>query len=207
MSEAASSHNLEHVSHHRDLFAFRGRLGTGSAPQKSKDVRPVYPRESLRAGDEGVVFLELSVTASGTVAQARILWSRCKRLEQAAVTAARQWQYAQMRINGKPVPFMVVAAVPFRLPPRFKGRAGRVGACKWTEPPKPITDWRRGALRGPAVMLLALAPREHGKVDSSRSRRPSGLCAVAAEQPKRGSRRLRRQRRARSGGLRPRGLR
>jgi TonB family protein len=116
---------------------FSGQVPT---PPKIKDVRPVYPRESLQAGDEGVVLVELSVTTSGTVGQARILWSQCKRLDQAALTAVRQWQYAQVRVNGKPVPFMVVADVPFRLPPRFKGRAGRVGGCKWTEPPKPITE-------------------------------------------------------------------
>jgi TonB family protein len=109
-------------------------------PQKINDVRPVYPRESLQAGDEGVVVLELSVTTAGTVGEARVLWSQCTRLDQAALTAVRQWQYARVRVNGKPVPFTVVADVPFRLPPRFKGRAGRVGACKWIEPPKPVTE-------------------------------------------------------------------
>ncbi len=114
--------------------------GQVSTPQKIKDVGPVYPRESLQAGDEGVVILELRVTTSGTVGQTRVLWSHCERLDQAALTTVRQWQYAQVRVNGNAVPFTVVADVTFRLPPRFKGRAGRVGACKWTEPPKPITE-------------------------------------------------------------------
>ncbi len=112
--------------------------GQVTAPRRIKDVRPVYPSESLQAGDEGVVLLELNVTASGTVGQARILWSQCKRLELAALTAARQWQYAQVSVNGNPVPYTVVADVPFRLPARFKERASRTGACKWKEPPKPI---------------------------------------------------------------------
>lgn len=60
----------------------------GPGPRKIKDVRPVYPSESLQAGDEGVVLLELNVSPSGTVGQTRILWSQCKRLEQAALTAA-----------------------------------------------------------------------------------------------------------------------
>ncbi len=42
-------------------------LGQVTAPRRIKDVRPVYPRESLEAGDEGVVLLELHVTPSGTV--------------------------------------------------------------------------------------------------------------------------------------------
>jgi TonB family protein len=115
-------------------------MGQVTAPRKIKDVRPVYPSEALEAGDEGVILLELNVTASGTVEQARILWSQCTRLEQAAVTAARQWQFAQVRVNGRLVPFTVVADIPFRLPTRFKERAGRPRACTWKEPPKPITE-------------------------------------------------------------------
>jgi TonB family protein len=114
-------------------------VGQVTAPRKIKDVRPVYPSDSLQAGDEGAVLLELNVTSSGTVGQARILWSQCKRLEQAALTAARQWQYAEVLVNGNPVPFTIVADIPFRLPARFKDRAGRTGACKWKEPPKAIT--------------------------------------------------------------------
>ena len=97
----------------------------------------MYPRESLQTGDEGVIVLELDVSPSGAVSQARILGSECKRLEQAALTAVTQWQFAQVNVNGTPVPFMVVADVPFRLPEQFKERAGRVGACKWKEPPAP----------------------------------------------------------------------
>ena len=41
--------------------------------------------------------------------------------------------------NGKPMPFKIVADVPFKLPTAFKSRAGRTGACKWAEPPKPVT--------------------------------------------------------------------
>ena len=114
-----------------------GQLRT---PRKTKDVSPVYPRESLEAGDEGVILLELKVSPSGTVTDALILRSECKRLEQAAVTAARQWQYAPIQVNERPVPFTIVVNVPFRLPERFKERAGRAGACKWKEPQKPFTE-------------------------------------------------------------------
>jgi TonB family protein len=116
------------------------RGGTGHRAAQNQGCQPVYPSDALQAGDEGVVFLELNVTASGAVGQARILWSQCKRLEQAALTAARQWQYAQVPVNEKPAPFTIVTEVPFRLPARFKERAGRTGACKWKEPPKPITE-------------------------------------------------------------------
>ena len=115
-------------------------VGQVAAPRRIKDVRPVYPSESLQAGDEGVILLELNVTPSGTVGQVRLLRSECKRLEQAALTAVRQWQFEQWHVNGTPVPFTVVADVPFRLPTRFKERTGRTGACKWKEPLKPIYE-------------------------------------------------------------------
>ena len=114
--------------------------GQVTVPRKIKDVKPVYPRESLEAGDEEVIILELNVTASGTVEEAHPLWSQCKRLEHAAITAARRWRYSLVHVDGKPVPFKIVANVPFRLPARFKERAGRVGACKWKEPPKPTAE-------------------------------------------------------------------
>ena len=113
-------------------------VGQVAAPRRIKDVRPVYRRESLQAGDEGVVLVELNVTPSGTVGQVRVLRFECRRLEQAALTAVRQWQFEQWHVNGTPVPFTVVADVPFRLPTRFKERTGRTGACKWKEPLKPI---------------------------------------------------------------------
>jgi TonB family protein len=83
------------------------------------------------------VLLELSVTESGSVGGARILWSSCKRFDKAAVAAVREWRYEPVRLNGKPVPFKVTTGVPFWLPSAYKSRAGRPNACRWTEPPKP----------------------------------------------------------------------
>ena len=106
-------------------------------PRTVKDVKPVYPTESLKVGDEGVVVVELSVAASGQVSNARILWSGCERLDKSALSAARQWRYEQVRIDGKPTPFKVVANIPFRLSIPPQAQATRVGACKWRDPPRP----------------------------------------------------------------------
>ena len=114
-----------------------GQVSVVPAPKKIKDVKPVYPPESLKAGDEGVVLIELSLTASGTVGKTRILWSGCGRLDKAAVTAVRQWQYEEVRVNGNAVPFTAVTEVPFRLPTVFRSRAGQPGACRWKDAPKP----------------------------------------------------------------------
>ena len=114
--------------------------GQRFAPRKIKDVQHVYPRESLQAGDEGWFILELNITTTGTVGKVVTLAdaSQCKRLEEAALAAVRQWQYEPLRLNGEPTPFTVMVDLPFRLPPRFKARAGRAGACKWSDPPKRI---------------------------------------------------------------------
>jgi TonB family protein len=107
-------------------------------PRKIKDVKPVYPETSLSAGDEGVVVVELKVDASGSVADARVMWSKCPALNESAVKATRGWQFERVLVNGEAKPFSVTVQVPFRLPDKLKSRAGLPGACRWVDPPKVI---------------------------------------------------------------------
>jgi TonB family protein len=106
-------------------------------PRKLKDVKPVYPARSLVAGDEGAVRVELRVGASGSVTDALVLWSKCPALDEAALKAARAWEYEKVLLNGQATPFRVTATVPFRLPEPLKSRAGGAGACRWVDPPEP----------------------------------------------------------------------
>ena len=106
-------------------------------PRKLKDVKPAYPARSLVAGDEGAVLVELSVGASGSVTDARVVWSKCPALDEAALKAARGWEFEKVLVNGQATPFRMTAAVPFRLPEKLKSRAGGPGACRWVDPPKP----------------------------------------------------------------------
>jgi TonB family protein len=115
-----------------------GQLSDIKAPRKIKDVKPVYPEPSLAAGDEGVVIVELKVGTSGTVTDARVLGSRCPALNESALKAARGWQYEKVLVNGEAKPFTMTVQVPFRLPKKLKSRAGRPGACRWVDSPKPI---------------------------------------------------------------------
>jgi protein TonB len=115
-------------------------LSAIAPPRRIHHVKPVYPPESLRIGDEGAIVLELSVDASGAVDDIKRLWSGCPRLEKAAFTAARQWRYEPVRRNGTPAPFKILVYVPFRLPPEVKSRTGQFGACAWKEPPTPLAD-------------------------------------------------------------------
>ena len=114
------------------------QLANVKAPRKIKDVKPLYPEQSLTAGDEGVVIIELKVDASGTVTDARVLSSGCPALNESALKATRSWRYEKVLVNGEAKPFTMTAQVPFRLPEKLKSRAGRPGACRWVDPPKPI---------------------------------------------------------------------
>jgi len=115
------------------------QLSAVKAPRKIKDVKPVYPEQSLSAGDEGVVTVELKVDASGSVRDARVLGSTCSALNDSALTATRGWRFEKVLVDGEAKPFAVTAQVPFRLPEKLKSRAGRPGACRWVDPPKPIS--------------------------------------------------------------------
>lgn len=65
-------------------------------------VRPVYPRESRRRGEEGTVLLEVEVRPDGRVGMIKILQSSgYPRLDQAAVEALRKAQYVQKSGDGK----------------------------------------------------------------------------------------------------------
>jgi TonB family protein len=114
------------------------QLADVKAPRKIKDVKPVYPEESLTAGHEGMVIVELQVDASGSVTDARVLWSNCASLNEAALKATRNWQFERVLVNGHAQPFTMTSQVPFRLPEKLKFRAGRPGACRWIDPPKVI---------------------------------------------------------------------
>jgi outer membrane biosynthesis protein TonB len=59
-------------------------------PQKIKDVRPVYPPDAQRAGVQGVVIIEATVSTTGTVRDA-IVKRSIPLLDQAALDAVKQW--------------------------------------------------------------------------------------------------------------------
>jgi TonB family protein len=89
------------------------RVGNGiKTPTKIKDVRPAYPPEALDAKIQGVVILEATLDRDGRVADARILRS-IPGLDEAALTAVRQWEFTQTLVNGVPVPVIMTVTVNF----------------------------------------------------------------------------------------------
>jgi TonB family protein len=89
------------------------RVGNGlKTPTKIKDVRPVYPLEALDAKVQGVVIIEATIDREGRVSDAKILRS-IPLLDEAALTAVRQWEFVPTMLNGAPVPVIMTVTVNF----------------------------------------------------------------------------------------------
>jgi TonB family protein len=88
--------------------------GSVKAPEKTKDVRPVYPEIARAIAVQGVVILEVAVGADGKVTGVRVLKSE-PFLDAAAVTAVSQWEYAPTLVDGKAVPVVMTVTQNFAL--------------------------------------------------------------------------------------------
>lgn len=89
----------------------RGRV---VAPKLVKKVDPVYPAEARKAGVQGVVILEAMTDIDGRVKSVEILRS-VPELDDAALTAMKQWVYEPMIIDGKPQPVTFTVTMRFKL--------------------------------------------------------------------------------------------
>ena len=83
-------------------------------PRKLKDAAPIYPQIALSARREGTVIVEAIIGEDGRVQQARVLRS-VQLLDEAALTAVRQWVFTPTRLNGEPVPVVMTVTVTFRI--------------------------------------------------------------------------------------------
>ncbi len=84
------------------------------SPQKTLDVRPVYPDLARAARVQGTVVLEAVLDRAGRVSQVRVVKS-VPLLEQAAIAAVRQWQYTPSTLHGVPVEVLMTITVTFTL--------------------------------------------------------------------------------------------
>jgi protein TonB len=84
------------------------------APTKIKHVDPVYPVEAQRAGVTGVVIIEVTIDAGGSVARAKVLRS-VPLLDAAALDAVRQWKYKPTMLNGAPISIVMTVTVTFAM--------------------------------------------------------------------------------------------
>ena len=83
-------------------------------PAKIRHVPPVYPAIAQQARIEGTVMIEAVIGVDGRVKEARVLESKAF-LDEAALTAVRQWLFTPTTLNGVPVPVKMTVKVTFRL--------------------------------------------------------------------------------------------
>jgi TonB family protein len=97
--------------------------GRATVPETAVDTRarlvrgmaPSYPSAARADGVEATVRLELIVSASGAVEEARVVQSAGHDLDEAAVTAARKFRFSPALRHGHPVRVRMSWTVEFRL--------------------------------------------------------------------------------------------
>lgn len=83
-------------------------------PRKIHHVAPLYPMIARAAKVEGAVILEATIAKDGSVTGVRILRS-VPMLDEAAVSAVREWRYSVPTLNGQPVDVLMTVTVRFAL--------------------------------------------------------------------------------------------
>jgi protein TonB len=88
--------------------------GDVAPPKLIKKVAPVYPEDARKEGVEGVVILRVRTDEYGEVQQVKVLKS-APQLDDAAISAVRQWVYEPYVSKGKPTPIVFTVTVKFAL--------------------------------------------------------------------------------------------
>ena len=88
--------------------------GNIKPPMKTRDVKPVYPPIAQESRVQGVVILEAILDSDGKVAATRVLRS-IPLLDEAAVSAVRQWEFTPLLNDGVPTPVVMAITVNFTL--------------------------------------------------------------------------------------------
>lgn len=92
------------------------RPGSGIEPPRLlREVKAQYTEDARRRGVTGDVLLEVVVRRDGSVGEAHVLQGLGYGLEERAITAVKQWQFAPARRKGVPVDVLVEVAVEFTL--------------------------------------------------------------------------------------------
>jgi TonB family protein len=83
-------------------------------PTKTHHVPPVYPQLARESRTQGDVQLEILINPAGIVEDARVI-KPILLLNDAALTAVKQWRFAPTAVNGKAVPVRMLVRVTFEL--------------------------------------------------------------------------------------------
>lgn len=85
-----------------------------TAPQRVTHVQPVYPETARQGRVEGTVSISVVIGPTGKVETATVVRS-IPGLNDAALSAVKQWQYRPTLVNGVAVPVSMVVHVNFAL--------------------------------------------------------------------------------------------
>ena len=88
---------------------------TEPQPKKTKHVAPIYPEEAQGAGLQGNVKIDIVIGPDGKVQDARVVSPPQRLLDQAALDAAKQWEYEPTIIDNVRVPVTISSIVRFVL--------------------------------------------------------------------------------------------
>jgi TonB family protein len=83
-------------------------------PVVIKKVDPIYPEEAKSQHIEGEVSVDMRIGTDGLVKEATIRKS-VPQLDDAALAAARQWEFRPGKVKGKPVEVVLTITFEFRL--------------------------------------------------------------------------------------------
>jgi TonB family protein len=86
--------------------------GATTLPRVVKEVRPDYPSPDIPA--EGRVIMTCVVRSDGKVSDVTVTEPLEPRLDEAAVGALKQWEFAPGTRNGKPVAVRISVEMTFR---------------------------------------------------------------------------------------------
>jgi TonB family protein len=128
--------------------------GGGNGPQNViKRVQPVYPPVAKAAGVEGRVNVALLIGEDGKVVSAEVVDGH-PLLREAALEAARQWEFKPFEVNGKPVKVKGNSSFNFSLDKDGKAREERTLTIT-----APATAPAPPAAEAGAVAIARTAPR------------------------------------------------
>jgi TonB family protein len=85
------------------------------APKPVRQIMPAYPDSAKTAGIEGLVYVELYVNEQGAVKKVNVLKSSNPVFNDAALQAARGWEFTPASNEGKPVAAWIVLPFKFKL--------------------------------------------------------------------------------------------
>lgn len=99
------------------VFACAGRAAP-SSEERAVPLRtppPEYPLSLRQAKVEGIVALELKVSTSGDVIDAKVINTSDARLNPYALRAVKRWKFRAAKVDDTPVECVVQVPLSFRL--------------------------------------------------------------------------------------------